>query len=397
MKLHEYQAKALFESFGISLPEHGVAVSVAQARELMAKIPANGWVVKAQVHAGARGKAGGIKLVSNIVELEQAANELLGSHLVTHQTGLQGLPVNHVLIEPAINIQQELYVSLLLDRAIERVVFILSTEGGMDIETVVATQPEKIHRLVVNPVVGLQSWQCRQVAFDLGLSPVLMASLAKLMQSLYRLYVAKDASLIEINPLAITEDDQLIPLDAKVEIDDNALYRHSDLASLRDAEQEDEKERAAHVHNLNYISLDGDIACMVNGAGLAMATMDLIKLHGGEPANFLDVGGGTTAEKVAEAFKLIVAGDQVNAILVNIFGGIVRCDLIAQGIISAIKEVGIAIPVVVRLQGTNAEQARALLDESGLDLVSTESLTMAAQQAVALAKQAEKISERDIG
>ncbi len=396
MKLHEYQAKALFESFGISLPKHGVASSVVEACSLMTKIPANGWVVKAQVHAGARGKAGGIKLVSNAAELEAAAKQLLGSHLVTNQTGPQGLPVNHVLIEPAINIQQELYLSLLLDRNIERIVFILSTAGGMDIEAVAATRPEKIHRLIVDPVVGLQSWQCRQAGFDLGLSPALTAALAKLMQSLYRLYVEKDTSLIEINPLAITEDDQLIPLDAKVEIDDNALYRHHDMASLRDAEQEDEKERAAHVHGLNYVSLDGDIACMVNGAGLAMATMDLIKLHGGEPANFLDVGGGTTADKVAEAFKLIVAGDQVNAILVNIFGGIVRCDLIAQGIISAIKEVGITIPVVVRLQGTNAEQARAMLDKSELGLVSTESLTMAAQQAVALAKP-EKASKKGIG
>lgn len=388
MKLHEYQAKALFESFGISLPKHGVALSVAEARSLMVEIPAQAWVVKAQVHAGARGKAGGIRLVNDADELESAANDLLGTQLVTNQTGPDGLPVNQVLIEPALNIQQELYLSLLLDRAIERIVFILSTEGGMDIEEVAATQPEKIHRLVVDPVVGLQSWQCRQVGFHLGLSPTLMSGLAKLMQSVYQLYMEKDASLIEINPLAVADGDQLIPLDAKIEIDDNALYRHHDIAEQRDAEQEDEKERAARVHDLNYISLDGDIACMVNGAGLAMATMDLIKLHGGDPANFLDVGGGTTAEKVAEAFKLIVSGNQVNAILVNIFGGIVRCDLIAEGIISAIKEVGIHIPVVVRLQGTNAEQARTMLDQSGLDLVATEALTNAAQQAVALAGQA---------
>ncbi len=397
MKLHEYQAKALFEGFGISLPKYGVALSVAEARDLMAQIPADAWVVKAQVHAGARGKAGGIRMVGNAAELGAAADDLLGSHLVTNQTGPQGLPVNHVLIEPALEIQQEFYLSLLLDRTIERVVVILSTEGGMDIEAVATTQPEKIHRLVIDPIVGLQSWQCRQAGFELGLSPALMAALAKLMRSLYRLYLAKDASLIEINPLAVADGDQLIPLDAKVEIDDNALYRHQDLAALRDVEQEDEKERAARVHDLSYISLDGDIACMVNGAGLAMATMDLIKLHGGEPANFLDVGGGTTAEKVAEAFKLIVAGDQVNAILVNIFGGIVRCDLIAEGIIGAIKEVGVNIPVVVRLQGTNAEQARRMLDDSGLDLVTTEALTMAARQAVALAKQAQKGAERGMG
>jgi len=390
MKLHEYQAKALFERFGIVLPKHGVALSVTEARTVMGEIPADRWVVKAQVHAGARGKAGGIRIVNNASELETAANDLLGSRLVTHQTGPQGLPVNHVLIEPALNIEQELYLSLLLDRAIERVIFVLSTAGGMDIEEVAATQPEKIHRLVIDPIVGLQSWQCRQVGFELGLSPVLMSALSKLMQALYRLYVEKDASLIEINPLAVTVDGQLVPLDAKVEIDDNALYRHHDIAEQRDAEQEDDKERVARVHDLNYISLDGDIACMVNGAGLAMATMDLIKLHGGEPANFLDVGGGTTAAKVAEAFKLIVTGNKVNAILVNIFGGIVRCDLIAEGIIAAIKEVGVTIPVVVRLQGTNAELARSMIDESGLDLVATEGLTSAAQQVVVLAKQNEK-------
>lgn len=394
MKLHEYQAKALFESFGIELPKHGVALSVNEARSVMAEIPANGWVVKAQVHAGARGKAGGIRLVNDGAELERAANDLLGSQLVTNQTGPLGLPVNQVLIEPALKIEQELYLSLLLDRKIERVVFIVSTEGGMDIEEVAEKQPEKIHRLIIDPVVGLQSWQCRQVCFDLGLPTSLMAGFAKLMQSLYRLYSEKDASLIEINPLAVSDQGQLVPLDAKIEIDDNALYRHHDIAEQRDGAQEDEKERAARVHDLNYISLDGDIACMVNGAGLAMATMDLIKLHGGEPANFLDVGGGTTAEKVAEAFKLIVSGVQVNAILINIFGGIVRCDLIAEGIISAIKEVGITIPVVVRLQGTNAEQARMMLDQSGLDLVATEALTNAAQQAVALAKQHQVESAR---
>lgn len=387
MKLHEYQAKALFEDFGIHLPKHGVALSVAEARSIMAGIDAEGWVVKAQVHAGARGKAGGIRVVNNAAELEQAANELLGSNLVTQQTGPQGLPVNQVLIEPALKIKQELYLSLLVDRTIERVIFVLSTAGGMDIEEVAAKQPEKIHRLIVDPVVGLQSWQCRQVGFALGLTKSVMSSLAELMQALYRFFISNDASLVEINPLALTEDGSLIPLDAKVDIDDNALYRHHNIAEQRDAEQEDEKEREARVHDLNYISLDGDIACMVNGAGLAMATMDLIKLHGGEPANFLDVGGGTTAEKVAEAFKLIVAGGQVNAILVNIFGGIVRCDLIAEGIISAIKEVGINIPVVVRLQGTNAQQARVMLDESGLDLIATEGLTDAAQQAVALASQ----------
>lgn len=387
MKLHEYQAKALFEAFGIALPKHGVALSVAEARNVMTEIDAGGWVVKAQVHAGARGKAGGIRVVNNAAELEQAANDLLGSHLVTNQTGPQGLPVNQVLIEPALKVKQELYLSLLVDRAVERVIFVLSPAGGMDIEEVAASHPERIHRLIVDPVVGLQSWQCRQVGFALGLNRGLMAALAKLMQALYRLFVEKDASLIEINPLAVTEDDQLVPLDAKMDIDDNALYRHHDIAEQRDAEQEDEKERAARVHDLNYISLDGDIACMVNGAGLAMATMDLIKLHGGEPANFLDVGGGTTAEKVAEAFKLIVTGNQVNAILINIFGGIVRCDLIAEGIISAIKEVAINIPVVVRLQGTNAEQARKMLAESGLDLLATEALTEAAQQAVALARQ----------
>ncbi len=387
MKLHEYQAKALFESVGISMPKHGVALSVADARNIMADIQADAWVVKAQIHAGARGKAGGIRVVKNTEELEAAVGDLLGSHLVTNQTDSQGLPVNQVLIEPALNIKQELYLSLLVDRTTERVIFVLSLAGGMDIEEVARTQPDKIHRIVVDPIVGLQSWQCRQVGFALGLNKAVMVSLSNLMKSLYQLFIDSDASLVEINPLALTEEDLLVPLDAKIDIDDNALYRQKDIAELRDVTQEEEKEREARIHDLNYISLGGDIACMVNGAGLAMATMDLIKLHGGEPANFLDVGGGTTAEKVAEAFKLIVAGGKVNSILVNIFGGIVRCDLIAEGIISAISEMDIAIPVVVRLQGTNAEQARVMLDESGLGLVATEGLTEAAQNAVLLAKQ----------
>lgn len=390
MKLHEYQAKALFERYGIGLSRHGVAQSVAEARAVMKDIEADGWVVKAQIHAGARGKAGGIRVVNNLQQLEAAANELLGSRLVTQQTGARGLPVDHVLIEPALKIKRELYLGLLVDRREERVVFVLSTEGGTEIEEVAAKHPQHILRLVVDPVVGLQSWQCRQAGFALGLNKTLMARLSELMQSLYRLFIEKDASLIEINPLAVSDDERLLPLDAKVEIDDNALYRHPDLAELRDGAQEDDKERAARVHDLNYIALDGDIACMVNGAGLAMATMDLIKLHGGEPANFLDVGGGTTADKVAEAFKLILSDTKIKAILVNIFGGIVRCDLIAEGIIAAVKQVGVKVPVVVRLQGTNAVVGREMLAASGLDLVASEGLTEAAQRAVALARQSKQ-------
>ncbi|MBF0265526.1 MAG: ADP-forming succinate--CoA ligase subunit beta, partial [Gammaproteobacteria bacterium] len=337
---------------------------------------------KAQLHAGARGKAGGIKIVSNKEELIQTCQVLLGSTLATPQTHGKALPVNSLLIEPIQAIQKELYLGMLLDRNTESVTFMASTEGGMDIEEVAAQTPEKIIKIVISNSAGLQSFQCRQVAFSLGLKGEQFCELCHIMHQLYDLYIDKDLSLIEINPLIIDSNNHLCALDAKINVEDNALYRHSDLLDMRDTRQEDPIEVEASQHNLNYITLDGNIGCMVNGAGLAMATMDIIKLYGGEPANFLDVGGGTTAERVAEAFKLIVQEKQVRAILVNIFGGIVRCDLIAEGIIIAVKEVGIDLPVIVRLEGTKAPEGLKLLSESNLSIQTASDLNEAAQLAV---------------
>jgi succinyl-CoA synthetase beta subunit len=343
------------------------------------------WVVKAQVHAGGRGKGGGVRLCDAPVQVQEVAGTLLGSRLVTPQTDAQGLPVQVVLVEKASQIARELYLGVLVDRSRERIVIMASAAGGMDIEHVAATEPEKILKVVVDPVAGLQAYQCRQLGFGLQLAGDQIRDFTKLLLSLYRLFTECDASLVEVNPLIVTAEGSLLALDAKINLDDNALYRQKSLVELRDASQEDPREHAAAQHNLNYVSLDGSIGCMVNGAGLAMATMDLIKLHGGEPANFLDVGGGTTAERVAEAFKLILSDPKVKAILVNIFGGIVRCDLIAEGIVAAVREVGTHLPVVVRLQGTNVEQGRSILDNSGLAIISASDLTDAAQQVVAAA------------
>ena len=329
-------------------------------------------MVKAQIHAGGRGKAGGVKKVFGRDALEKTAGDLLGSRLVTHQTGPAGQPVNRLLIELLGVVLHELYLACLVDRALERVVFIASSAGGMDIETIAAKHPEKILKAVADPVAGLQAYQCREIGFTLGLKDRQIAALSRLMLSLYHLFCARDLSLVEINPLAVVSDGELIALDAKIQVDDNALFQKA-LEELRDASQDDPKEHKAREFGLSYVALDGNIGCMVNGAGLAMATMDLIKLHGGAPANLLDVGGGTTADKVAEAFKLILSDPNVKAILVNIFGGIVRCDLIAEGIIKAVKEVGIEIPVVVRLEGTNAEQGRTLLKHSGLRITAPDS------------------------
>jgi succinyl-CoA synthetase beta subunit len=340
-------------------------------------------VVKAQVHAGGRGKAGGVKKVDGHDDLEQAVDGLIGTRLVTHQTGPAGQPVDRLLIEQPLAATRELYLAVLVDRASGRVVFIASTEGGMDIEEVAATAPDKILRALVDPVVGLQAYQCREMAFRLGLSGAQVASMSRLMLNLYRLFIERDLSLVEINPLAVTAEGELVALDAKINVDENALYRQKGVEELRDPSQEDPKDHKARQFGLNYVALDGNIACMVNGAGLAMATMDLVKLHGGEPANFLDVGGGTTAEKVAEAFKLILSDPNVKVILVNIFGGIVRCDLIAEGIISAVAEVGISIPVVVRLEGTNVARGRELLETSGLHIIAVNDLAEAARRAVA--------------
>jgi len=386
MNLHEYQAKALFQKFGVGVPRSKIADSaqaaIAAARELGGKI----WVIKAQVHAGGRGKAGGVKLARSLDEVEQSAAQMLGSTLKTLQTGEQGLPINKVLVEEGLDIANELYLSVLVDRGSRRIVFMGSSEGGMDIEEVAATTPEKIISVKVDPAAGLQPYQCRQMGFGMGLSKALIGPLSKVMNGLYELFLAQDCSLIEINPLIVTGDDRVLALDGKLNLDDNALYRHPDLAELRDPSQEDEREHTAHEIGLNYVALDGNIGCMVNGAGLAMATMDIIKLHGGEPANFLDVGGGATAERVSQAFKLILSSDKVKAILVNIFGGIVRCDLIAEGVIQAVKEVGLSIPVVVRLQGTNVEAGRKMLAESGMNIVAAEDLTDAAKQVVAAAR-----------
>ncbi|HES57955.1 MAG TPA: ADP-forming succinate--CoA ligase subunit beta, partial [Firmicutes bacterium] len=361
MNLHEFQAKQLFARFGIPVPEARVADSVEAVRAAAGELGGEQWMLKAQVHAGGRGKAGGVLRADSLDALEAAAERLLGSRLVTGQSGPDGQPVNQVLIEAPSEIAAEYYLGMLVDRALSRVVFMASAAGGMDIETVARDTPEKILSVPVHPAAGLQGYQCRQLAFGLGLEKQLKP-LSAIMQGLYRLFVDNDLSLVEINPLVLTTDGELLAVDAKINLDDSGLYRHPDLQALRDPSQEDERENRAHQHGLNYVSLDGNIGCMVNGAGLAMATMDLIQLHGGSPANFLDVGGGTTAEKVAEAFKLILSDSKVKAILVNIFGGIVRCDLIAEGIIQAVKETGLALPVVVRLEGTNVEQGKALLE-----------------------------------
>ena len=382
MNLHEYQSKRLFADYGIPVPKGIPAKSPNEAVDAAKELGGDLWVVKAQVHAGGRGKAGGVKLARTRDEVHQYAEQMLGTRLVTHQSGPEGLPVNVVYVEAGSDIDRELYLSMLVDREASRVAFIASAAGGMDIEQVAEETPEKIFTVTVAPDAGMQDYQARQLAFGLGLDNDQMRQFGKLIRNLYRLFVEADASLVEVNPLIVTKGGDVIALDAKINIDSNALYRQPKLAELRDITQEDDKEREAAAHDLNYVSLDGDIACMVNGAGLAMATMDLIKLHGGDPANFLDVGGGATKERVEEAFKLILSNANVKAILVNIFGGIVRCDLIAEGIIAAVKDVGVSVPVVVRLEGTNVDKGRELLASSELDIIAADDLTDAAQKAV---------------
>ncbi len=383
MNLHEHQSKSLFRKYNIPVPDGEAAFDANQALTIAKQLGGNSWIVKAQVHAGGRGKAGGVKIVKGEQELEQAVSDYLGSTLVTHQTDSDGLPISRVLVESLSDIDREIYLGALIDRASRRIVFMASAEGGMDIEEVAATQPEKILKVAINPMVGLQGYQTRQIAFGLGLAGDQIKQLAKIMAGLYRIFTERDVSLIEINPLIVTKQGDLLALDAKIGIDDNALYRQPEMVDLRDTSQENARELEADAHGLNYVSLDGNIGCMVHGAGLAMATMDEIKLQGGEPANFLDVGGGTTAEKVAEAFKLILSDAKVKAILVNIFGGIVRCDLIADGIIRAVKEVGVEIPVVVRLEGTNVDQGKALLAQSDVEIIAADDLQDGAQKAVA--------------
>jgi succinyl-CoA synthetase beta subunit len=382
MNLHEHQAKALLKSYGIPVPEGRAAYSRKEALTAAGELGGDSWVVKAQVHAGGRGKAGGVRKAGSLAEVEAFAAKLLGTRLVTHQTTALGQPVNALLVEKPSGIARELYLACLVDRSLERVVFVASAEGGMEIEEVAAKHPEKILKAVCSPTAGLQAYQCREIGFQLGLNDKQVAQLSRLMLSIFHMYKARDLALVEINPLVVTDKGELLALDAKVQIDDNGLYRHKDLEAQRDESQDDSKEAEARKHDLNYVALDGNIGCMVNGAGLAMATMDLIKLHGGLPANFLDVGGGTTAERVAEAFKIILSDPNVKAILVNIFGGIVRCDLIAEGIIRAVQEVHVTVPVVVRLEGTNVDKGREMLKSSGLKITAATSLTEAAQQVV---------------
>ena len=385
MNLHEYQSKRLFADYGITVPKGIPADSADAAVKAAEELGGKLWVVKAQAHTGGRGKAGGVKLAKTLDEVREFAEEMLGMTLVTYQTGPEGLPVHVVYIEEGSEIERELYLSMLVDREVSRISFIASAAGGMDIEKVAAETPEKIFSVAVAPDAGLQDYQARQLAFGLGLDKKQMRQFGDLVKKLYQLYVDTDASLIEVNPLITNKAGDVIALDGKINVDSSALFRQPELVKLRDPSQEDEAEREAAEHDLNYVSLDGNIACMVNGAGLAMATMDLIKLHGGEPANFLDVGGGATAERVSAAFKLILSNENVSAILVNIFGGIVRCDLIAEGIISAVKEVGVSVPVVVRLEGTNVKKGRELLANSGLDIIAADDLTDAAKKAVASA------------
>ena len=385
MNLHEYQAKKLFADCGIPVPRGIPADSVQAAVKAAEELGGDIWVVKAQVHAGGRGKAGGVKLARTLDEVREFADGMLGRQLVTHQSGPDGLPVNIVYVEEGSDIDRELYLSMLLDREVSRISFIASAAGGMDIEKVAAETPELIFSITISPDVGLQDYQARQLAFGLELDKNQVRQFGSLVKKLYQLYLDTDASLIEVNPLITTRAGDVIALDGKINIDGNALFRQPKIAALRDASQEDEAEREAAEHDLSYVSLDGNIACMVNGAGLAMATVDRIKLHGGEPANFLDVGGGATAERVSAAFKLILSNEKVAAILVNIFGGIVRCDLIAEGIISAVREEGVNVPVVVRLEGTNVNKGRELLASSGLAIISADDLTDAAQKVVASA------------
>ena len=383
MNFHEYQAKDLFAEYGIPVPAGIVAATPLASVEAAREMGGDMWVVKAQVHAGGRGKAGGVKLAHSLEEVRAEAERMLNMKISTYQTGGLALPVENVLIAEAVDIASELYLSALIDRVNSCVTFMGSAAGGVNIEEVAATEPEKIITVNVNNTAGLQAYQSRKMGFGMGLNGLQVRQLGKIMSGLYRLFREKDLSLIEVNPLIIDKDGNLLALDAKINADDNALFRHPELATLRDEAQEDQTEVAASKHDLNYVTLDGNIGCMVNGAGLAMATMDVIKLNGGEPANFLDVGGGSDASRVKEAFKLILSSETLEAILVNIFGGIVRCDEIAEGIIAAVREVGVTIPVVVRLEGTNVDKGKALLNESGLAIIAADDLNDAAQKAIA--------------
>jgi succinyl-CoA synthetase beta subunit len=386
MNLHEYQGKQLFKEYGLPVSEGYAADTPESAVEAANRIGGSEWVVKCQVHAGGRGKAGGVKLVKDTDAIKAFAENWLGKNLVTFQTDENGQPVSKILVETCTDIANELYLGAVVDRTTRRVVFMASTEGGVEIETVAEETPEKILKAEIDPIVGAQPYQAREMAFKLGLSGVQIKQFTKIFLGLAKMFEDLDVALIEINPLVIKEDGDLHCLDAKLAIDGNALYRQPKVKAMQDPTQEDAREAHAAEFELNYVALDGNVGCMVNGAGLAMGTMDIVNLHGGKPANFLDVGGGATKERVAEAFKIILSDDNVKAVLVNIFGGIVRCDMIAEGIIGAVKEVGVSVPVVVRLEGTNAELGREVLANSGLDIIAAESLTDAAQKVVAAAE-----------
>ena len=383
MNFHEYQAKQLFAEYGIAVPAGRIARTPEEAVEAAKSIPGDLWVVKAQIHAGGRGKAGGVKLAKTYDEVKQYAAAMLGTKMATYQTAGVELPIDTVLISEGTDIDKELYLSVLVDRGTQSVTFIASAEGGMDIEQVAAEKPEAIKSINVNYVEGLQPYQCRALGFELGLTAKQANQLTKIMLGLFKLFHEKDLALVELNPLAILTDGNLAVLDGKVDSDDNAAFRHPELVAMRDIRQEDETEVKASQHDLNYVTMDGNIGCMVNGAGLAMGTMDIVNLHGGKPANFLDVGGGATEERVAEAFKIILSSDKVEAIFVNIFGGIVRCDMIAEGIIAAVKEVDVKVPVIVRLEGTNVEKGKELLKNSGLAITPADDINDGARKAVA--------------
>jgi succinyl-CoA synthetase beta subunit len=386
MNIHEYQAKAVLAKYGVSVPSGKVAFTVDEALDAAKELGGKG-VVKAQIHAGGRGKAGGVKLAKTLAEVEQHAKGILGKTLVTHQTGPEGKVVKRLLIEQLTNIEKEYYIGLVVDRVTGRVVMMASAEGGMEIEEVAAKTPEKIFRETVDPAVGLLPYQARNLAFAIGIPSKLVNKTVKFMTALYNCFVEKDCSIAEINPLVVTAEGDVMALDAKLNFDDNALYRHADIMELRDFNEEDPKEIEASRYGLSYIALDGNIGCMVNGAGLAMASMDTIKYYGGEPANFLDVGGGATEEKVTEAFKIILSDQKVEGILVNIFGGIMKCDVIANGVVAAAKQVGLDKPLVVRLEGTNVDMGKEILNKSGLSIVAADSLADAAQQIVGLVKE----------
>ncbi len=386
MKIHEYQAKELFRKFGVPVPEGGVAFSTSEAKGVAEKLGSFPVVVKAQIHAGGRGKGGGVKLAKSMEDVGVFADQIIGMTLVTHQTGPEGRLVKKVLVEQGLNIAKELYLSIIPDRSTAQIVVMVSEAGGMDIEEVAEKTPEKIIKVYINPLQGIQAYHCREAAFGLNLPAAAVKPFNAMLNSLYRLFVAYDCSLLEINPLVLTADDTVMALDAKVNFDDNALFRHKDLLEYRDLDEEDPLEIEASKFNLNYINLDGNIGNMVNGAGLAMATMDIIKLAGAEPANFLDVGGGASAEMVENGFRIILSDKNVKGILINIFGGILRCDVLAQGVVEAAKKTGISVPVVVRMEGTNVEEGRRILAESGLNLTTAVDLKDAAQKVAGIVK-----------